>query len=570
MKLFIGFLFAQSVFGSVYCAKYSQSGDVRLLIETGWRNRIQKAAGLSERVSPRFFVEGEPVSDERLTELCAPERSAVENALSARQVREVNPNTDDAASAEGRDEVFTIVQNGPSKNRIDLVFMGDGYLETEKEKFLSDMKRLTHELFGGKTFASYLPIFNVYAVFRASNVSGIGKNDTPKDTAYKLYRLGNTLRAIYVGNPMAAHNSCGKAPGCDYPILIANDPYYGGLGGEFSVSTSSATSGMVVLRHELGHSVGDIGEEYDGGGYFGANHASSIGTLGWKHWLTGTAKAEPSQARDISWPWVNLSAGPFSSTFSSNGLWNVIGIQLSVSGAQTDADIAISLDGTALPFHSPGHGDRDFHSFTLNHGFTSGSHELKFWEGVSDGDNWVSNITVHEYRSDYHFDPGYIGAYPLFAGTRREGFRPTHDTCLMRNMKSESFCPVCQENNWIKFFGSIEMIDGIQVTPDVQAASLSGRGLSGAIVKVTTQPLGQFVRASGQASSPKPVGHVAVRWFKNGAAAQALNDKTQAHIDDTQARWEVEVSYETPEVRKDPLGQLKTKRTITFYQPVHK
>ena len=38
---------------------------------------------------------------------------------------------------------------------------------------------------------------------------------------------------------------------CDFPALIANDPYYGGLGGEFIISTSSKTSGSIVLRHEM-------------------------------------------------------------------------------------------------------------------------------------------------------------------------------------------------------------------------------------------------------------------------------------------------------------------------------
>lgn len=48
-------------------------------------------------------------------------------------------------------------------------------------------------------------------------------------------------------------------------------------------------NGALVLRHELGHSMIEIGEEYDGGvdgGYFGVDAATSPETIGWGHWLT--------------------------------------------------------------------------------------------------------------------------------------------------------------------------------------------------------------------------------------------------------------------------------------------
>ena len=50
-------------------------------------------------------------------------------------------------------------------------------------------------------------------------------------------------------------------------------------------------NGALVLRHELGHSIIEIGEEYDGGadgGYFGVDAATSPGTVGWRRWLTKT------------------------------------------------------------------------------------------------------------------------------------------------------------------------------------------------------------------------------------------------------------------------------------------
>jgi hypothetical protein len=539
-----------------HCARYVELADgVRELILSDFPKRaiahdavFDEQEGVFSHRVPRFFIEHEPLSNDSIVEVCSASQSRVLETIKKRRVR-VNRASTSSDSSDDREEVFVLIENGPSANRIDLVFMGDGYLESEKGKFLGDMKRLTREMFEGNTFRSYLPVFNVYAVFKPSAESGIGKNDRPKNTAYKLYRAGNTLRAIYVGNPSAAHVSCSRAPGCDYPILVGNDPYYGGLGGEFSVTTSSVLNGTVVLRHELGHSVGDIGEEYDGGGYFGANHAGSVSSVGWGHWLSDTLREEPSVAREISWPWVNLAAGPFAATFVSDGKWALADVEFSVAGAQTDDDFTITLDGEKLPFKSPGHGDRDFHQFDLKRGFTAGFHQLLFAQGVYDGDNWVANIRIHEYGSDYHFEKGYVSAYPLFAGTRAQGYRPTHETCLMRQMKSDRFCSICQENNWLKFFSSINLIDGVTVTNEANAKRVS----------VVTQKLGQF-RQSAFVENER----VTFRWFKNSVEQKEFEGQSSVLISssDSSAHWEVEAGFKTPEVGKDSQGLLKSRKKV--------
>ncbi len=69
-------------------------------------------------------------------------------------------------------ELRAIVEQGPAANRIVLTILGDGYTMGEKEKFFGDAQRMTKDLFGEKTFATYLPLFNVYAVFVPSKDSG--------------------------------------------------------------------------------------------------------------------------------------------------------------------------------------------------------------------------------------------------------------------------------------------------------------------------------------------------------------------------------------------------------------
>jgi len=100
-------------------------------------------------------------------------------------------------------EIEKIVDGGDQANRIDVVFMGDGYIADEREEFFNDIRRLTNDMFNGDTFRSYLPLFNIWAVFVESNETGIGYNG-PKDTAFRLYRSAGQLRGIYTGNAQYA------------------------------------------------------------------------------------------------------------------------------------------------------------------------------------------------------------------------------------------------------------------------------------------------------------------------------------------------------------------------------
>jgi hypothetical protein len=54
-------------------------------------------------------------------------------------------------------------------------------------------------------------------------------------------------------------------------FFVCFHKYYGGLGDEVAIFTSSPTSGGLALRHELGHILADVGE----GDYF-ASVVSSI------------------------------------------------------------------------------------------------------------------------------------------------------------------------------------------------------------------------------------------------------------------------------------------------------
>jgi hypothetical protein len=554
-RMFIGMAISTAGFNlfadQVFMAKLeSNQNDRPTVVEFIQEDASQLINGIEVTRYPQFIAEhDEKLDGVWIEELRSHDRNALMREIKRRQARiQLSASQSNVA-----DEVVTLVDSGPSANRIDLVFMGDGYTNAEREKFFTDMQRLVDDMFRSNTFGSYLPVFNVHAVFRASEESGIGRNDIPKKTAYKLARQGVTLRAIFPGDLASIRASCRAAPGCDYPIVIANDPYYGGLGGEVAISTSSPTSGTVVLRHELGHNFGRVGEEYDGGGYFGANFTSSFENPTWRHWLTMGIKEQPTIARLIDWPWKKLTEGMFTDSWTSDGKWHAWQMEYSASGAAQSDDLEIKINQTPIEFFSTGSPDRDFYLVhNGEQGFESGEHRIEFTAKSGAQDPWLSNIAVYEFGSEYDFDENAISTYPLYSGSlTKMGYRSNHRTCLMRNMKSTIFCRVCQENNWLQFFGKMNILDDI----------VSER--SGKMVRVSLRlpPLGQF-----RNGSPVNGERVSIQWFRAGIEQTQFRDLAQIEISGTtvEESWEVRLAFETPEVRKDSSGRLKATRKFNI------
>ena len=135
-----------------------------------------------------------------------------------------------------------------------------------------------------------------------------------------FFNLSQTKNLICSSKPRIARSIC-KLTGsfaCDFPSLIGNSDYYGGLGGEFTISTRSETSGTIVLRHELGHNLIPVGEEYDGGYvYSGVNSASNLNKVNkWNAWLSGnTIQKEDSVLLVQEYPWYDLNNGPWIKNF---------------------------------------------------------------------------------------------------------------------------------------------------------------------------------------------------------------------------------------------------------------
>ena len=157
--------------------------------------------------------------------------------------------------------------------------------------------------------------------------------------------------------------------------------------------TSSILNGPLVLRHELGHSIINVGEEYDGGfAYFGVNAAHDLSEpIPWEHWLSNppttlaNEKLKPRVERSVmpmqAYPWTMLNTtSSWSIKFTSSGDYSRHLVRFSLSGLAHQEDLLVLLDGDDLGWvPKPGIGlDRWHYDIHSPNGLAPGFHELSF------------------------------------------------------------------------------------------------------------------------------------------------------------------------------------------------
>ncbi|KAI1427316.1 IgA peptidase M64-domain-containing protein [Xylaria sp. FL1777] len=460
-------------------------------------------------------------------------------------------------------EIQPLIINGPSENRIDLIFFGDGYTEDERDKFFADAMTLAVDVTDGQTFADVVPLMNFWAGFSPSAESGVGVGGTPLDTVYGLYRDGTELRGVYYDKPDVAHAACDSTEACDYPILLGNDPLYGGLGGEFTVVTASPINGPAVLRHELGHSIIDVGEEYEGGyAYFGVNSAQSPNSVPWKQWYTDP-KSEPNIERTNmpiqAYPWTLLNTTQkWSSTFTSAGTYDTYLLQFSVSGMTASSDLRVEVDGKDVGWEiNPEVGvDRYIYNMKIDSALSPGAHELSFTLLNEDiqGTAQLCNLEVLEYgiaEEEFHFEQTYHGLYPTFSDVNATTYRPTNDYCTMRSIYSPNYCYACLEGMWLALLTPLSLIDNITQTalPDGSTQ-----------VSLDLLPLAQFREI--------PIPHreaYTILWYGTDrhAVLEEWTNQTTAKFAPRVREFGVEVRFSSEQIRVDKDGILTQRERYT-------
>jgi Ca2+-binding RTX toxin-like protein len=174
--------------------------------------------------------------------------------------------------------IHPLVNTGPSANRVDIVFMGDGYTSSEiATTYASQVSAFVDYLFDGslltEPFGRYRSFFNVYAIDVISSQSGADHpaKDIFRNTALNAsYSFdGVTDRLLYIDESAAgaveSETLSGTHIGADLRFVVVNDSTYGGGGGQYGVYAGANDSAREIALHEIAHSFVGLADEYGGG-----------------------------------------------------------------------------------------------------------------------------------------------------------------------------------------------------------------------------------------------------------------------------------------------------------------
>lgn len=175
--------------------------------------------------------------------------------------RVVNP-----AALKNNYKIFSYIVNGPAKDHVDIVVLGDGYTAKEMKKFRKDVSRLADELFKVEPFMSRKMDFNLRAVETPSASSGVNKPHPGvfKRTALSLsYGAFDSERYVLGFDNRTIRDVAASVP-YDYMFILVNERTYGG-GGIFNLYSTVATDNKFsdyIFVHEFGHTFGALADEY--------------------------------------------------------------------------------------------------------------------------------------------------------------------------------------------------------------------------------------------------------------------------------------------------------------------
>jgi hypothetical protein len=193
----------------------------------------------------------------------------------------------------------TLLNNGPSSNRVDILFMGDGYTAADiaAGTYRSHVESMVKHLFadGQDPYPRYRNFFNVHMLEVVSSESGI---DNPiqqfwRNTALDAtYDCSGLTRLICIDESKARLAAVASPVPADIRLVTTNSSDYGGSGGFFAVYAGGNYASTEIALHELGHTFDGFGDEYASGcgTYTGpepvaANLTTSAAGAKWSQWI---------------------------------------------------------------------------------------------------------------------------------------------------------------------------------------------------------------------------------------------------------------------------------------------
>jgi hypothetical protein len=171
----------------------------------------------------------------------------------------------------------TVVANGSPANRVDIVFLGDGYTQANLNAGLynAHIQNYLGHMFAAPSyladpFPRYQKFFNVHRINVVSQQSGADDplpNGIFLNTALNAsYDIAGIDRLLGINDalaePVVASFQAGTGIEPDIRIVTVNSTQYGGSGGRYSVFAGGNNDAREIALHELSHSFSATADEY--------------------------------------------------------------------------------------------------------------------------------------------------------------------------------------------------------------------------------------------------------------------------------------------------------------------
>jgi len=156
--------------------------------------------------------------------------------------------------------------SGDPEDKLDLLFVPDGYTKKEMKLFAEDCRKAMGYIMNAKPFNEFPEDINFRAVMAPSKESGTDypHRDILKNTVLNSsYNTFGTERYLTTLSYHAVMDVASNAP-ADHIIILVNDADYGGGGfyNFYTLASAHNTYTPFLIQHEMGHGLTGLGDEY--------------------------------------------------------------------------------------------------------------------------------------------------------------------------------------------------------------------------------------------------------------------------------------------------------------------
>ena len=181
---------------------------------------------------------------------------------------------EDAESPKTTFPVHVIHKTGNDKENFVIVIMGDGYTAQQQDQFVKDATQKAQGMLTWSPYKEYSDRINIYAIQTISNETGINEyGGKSVDTYFHLRLFGKAIGFSNGGDQKAKdlreemekkYLDAGASVGTIHILSNTNGDFGASINSLFSFSTNSEdNSSGTAMTHEVSHSIGGLGDEYE-------------------------------------------------------------------------------------------------------------------------------------------------------------------------------------------------------------------------------------------------------------------------------------------------------------------